>query len=166
MTMMSALYQTNTLSWILFNSGRHVAPIGHIIPIPSQPVFALTLQCSILSGEAIHTTFIVFNESRTHDIPHSRRACYPVHHRCGLHTNKGLAPRNNFSNHVCYLSITFRSFELFRHNYICYNTLKIRYGIIRTESRKAEHRQYNGKKLSMTNNGQHRNIDIELHESH
>jgi len=38
------------LSSIFFNAsslktqslGRHVAPLGHIIPIPSQPVFALT----------------------------------------------------------------------------------------------------------------------------
>ena len=24
------------------SAGRHVAPLGHIIPIPSQPVFALS----------------------------------------------------------------------------------------------------------------------------
>ena len=40
--------------------GRHVAPLGHIILIPSQPVFALSPQCCVLSGEATNTNFIVF----------------------------------------------------------------------------------------------------------
>jgi len=44
MMMMSALFQTNTLSWILKQQsvGRHVAPLGHIILIPNQSVFALS----------------------------------------------------------------------------------------------------------------------------
>jgi hypothetical protein len=45
----STLYYTNTLSWIFIvlahwnNSprDRHVAPLGHIILMPSQPVFVL-----------------------------------------------------------------------------------------------------------------------------
>jgi hypothetical protein len=49
MMMRFTLFQTNTL--LDFNSvsslkqqlaGRHVAPLGHIILIPSQPVFALS----------------------------------------------------------------------------------------------------------------------------
>ena len=48
--MRSALYWTNTLSLIFYSAssliqqsaGRHVAPLGHIILIPSRPVFALT----------------------------------------------------------------------------------------------------------------------------
>ena len=49
--MKSASYSHNTLSWIFIviahwnNSpriDRHVAPLGHIILIPSQPVFALS----------------------------------------------------------------------------------------------------------------------------
>jgi hypothetical protein len=47
--MMSALYQTNTLSLIFIvladwnmSVGRHVAPLEHIILITSQSVFALT----------------------------------------------------------------------------------------------------------------------------
>jgi hypothetical protein len=57
--MMSALDQHAELEFFSASSlkqqssDRHVAPLGHIIPIPSQPVFALT---------------------RTHDLPHSRRA--------------------------------------------------------------------------------------------
>jgi hypothetical protein len=39
--MMSALYSTNTLSSQKQQSAhRHVAPLGHIITIPIQPVFA------------------------------------------------------------------------------------------------------------------------------
>jgi hypothetical protein len=40
--------------------GRHVAPLWHIILIPSQPVFALSPECCLLSGEATNTNFIVF----------------------------------------------------------------------------------------------------------
>ena len=32
--------------------GRHVAPLGHIIIMPSQPVFALSPECCVLSEEA------------------------------------------------------------------------------------------------------------------
>ena len=39
---------------------RHVAPLGHIILIPSQPVFALSPEWCVLSGEVTHTNFIVF----------------------------------------------------------------------------------------------------------
>jgi hypothetical protein len=39
---------------------RHVAPLGHIILIPSQPVFALSPLCCVLSREATNTNFIVF----------------------------------------------------------------------------------------------------------
>ena len=68
--------ETNTLSWI-FNSAsslkqqsadRYVAPSGHIILIPIQPVivFALALSpyCCVLSGEATNTNFIVFGLTR------------------------------------------------------------------------------------------------------
>ena len=34
------------------SAGRHVTPLGHIILIPSQPVFALSPQCRVLSREA------------------------------------------------------------------------------------------------------------------
>ena len=38
----STLYQNNTLNWILIvkqqSTGRHEAPLEHIILIPSQPV--------------------------------------------------------------------------------------------------------------------------------
>ena len=40
------------------SAGRHVAPLGHIILIPSQPVFALSPECCVLR-EATHTNGIV-----------------------------------------------------------------------------------------------------------
>jgi hypothetical protein len=40
------------------SAGRHVAPLGHIILIPSQPVFALSPECCV-HREATHTNVIV-----------------------------------------------------------------------------------------------------------
>jgi hypothetical protein len=40
------------------SAGRHVAPLGHNILIPSQPVFGLTPYYCVLSGEATNTNFI------------------------------------------------------------------------------------------------------------
>jgi hypothetical protein len=45
-------------------AGRHGAPFGHIILIPSQPVFALSSECCMLSGEATNTNFIFFGLTR------------------------------------------------------------------------------------------------------
>jgi hypothetical protein len=39
---------------------RHVDPLGHIILIPSQPVFVLSLERCVLSGESTNTNLIVF----------------------------------------------------------------------------------------------------------
>jgi hypothetical protein len=39
---------------------RHSPPLGHIILIPNQPVFALSPYCCMLSGEATNSNFIVF----------------------------------------------------------------------------------------------------------
>ena len=74
-TMMSAFFQINTLTKCMFDlysanpvkqksTGRHVAPRGHIIPIPSQSVFALTPECFVLSGKATTTNFIIFGLTR------------------------------------------------------------------------------------------------------
>ena len=41
------------------SAGRHIAPLGHIILISSQPVFAVTPYCCVLSGEATYTNFLV-----------------------------------------------------------------------------------------------------------
>jgi hypothetical protein len=46
------------------SSSRHVTPFRHIILIPSQPVFALSPYCCMLSGEATNTNFIVFGFTR------------------------------------------------------------------------------------------------------
>ena len=42
------------------SAGRHVEPLGHNILIPSQPVFALTPERCVLSGEATNTNVKVF----------------------------------------------------------------------------------------------------------
>jgi hypothetical protein len=46
-------------------TGWHVVPLGHIILIHRQPVFALTPQCYVLSGEVISTNFIVFGSTQS-----------------------------------------------------------------------------------------------------
>ena len=46
------------------SADRHVIPLEHFILILSQPVFALSSQCSMLSGEATNTNFIVFGLTR------------------------------------------------------------------------------------------------------
>jgi hypothetical protein len=43
------------------SADRLIAPLGHIIPIPSHPGFALTLQCNEFTGEATHNNSIVFS---------------------------------------------------------------------------------------------------------
>ena len=56
--MVSALYQNNTLGWTFIvlvkqqTGCRRVASLGHIFMILSQPIFALSPQCCVLSGES------------------------------------------------------------------------------------------------------------------
>ena len=69
--MRSALYQTNTHSWIFYmaslhkttDADRHVAPLGHIILILSQPgcSFFLMLDTQLRSN----SNFIVFGVTRS-----------------------------------------------------------------------------------------------------
>ena len=40
-------------------------PLGHIILIPSQPVFVLSDYCCVVSGEATNTNFIIFGLIRS-----------------------------------------------------------------------------------------------------
>ena len=47
------------------SADRHVAPLGHIILIPNQPVFVLSPYCCVLSGKATNTNFIVFSLTRS-----------------------------------------------------------------------------------------------------
>jgi hypothetical protein len=44
---------------------RHVIRLGLIFLIPNQPVFALTPQSSVHSGEAVNFNFIVFGLIQT-----------------------------------------------------------------------------------------------------
>ena len=77
------------LCWIVYSASsltqqsadRHVTPLGHIrILIPSRPVFALSLWCSGISGEATKTNFIVFGVNRSVHEP-------MIYHTWGEHTN-------------------------------------------------------------------------------
>jgi hypothetical protein len=56
------------------SDSSHVAPILHIIPMPSRPVFAPTPESCMLRGETANTNLIVFGWARTQDLPHSRQA--------------------------------------------------------------------------------------------
>ena len=55
---------------------RHVVQLGHIILIPSQPVFALSPKCCMLSGEATNINFIVFGLTRLRLQPKINRTFY------------------------------------------------------------------------------------------
>ena len=67
--MTSDLFQTNTLRFYSTSSltqqstARHVTLRLNIILIPSQPFFALTPYCCVLSREGTNTNFIVFGIS-------------------------------------------------------------------------------------------------------
>ena len=50
----------------------HVALLGHIILIPSQPVFALFPLYCLISGEATNINFIVFGLTRPYSIYRTR----------------------------------------------------------------------------------------------
>jgi 23S rRNA maturation-related 3'-5' exoribonuclease YhaM len=103
--MRSTLYKTNTLSLIYYSASSlkqqsmdiHVTPLGHIILIQSQPVFALSTnyiifdltrsmlehtiystrgehsyRCSNTRSPALEESTLI--DARTHDLQHSRRA--------------------------------------------------------------------------------------------
>jgi hypothetical protein len=55
------LHWPNRFRWWFKSAERHVALLGHIILIPSQPVFVLSPYCCVLSGKATNTNFIVFS---------------------------------------------------------------------------------------------------------
>jgi hypothetical protein len=59
---------------------RYFVPLGHIILIPGQPVFALSPYRFVLSGEATNTIFIVFGLTRSGFEP-------KIYHTRGEHAN-------------------------------------------------------------------------------
>ena len=101
------LYYTNMLIVGLFyimlghwNNSPRVDMSLHlvyIIVIQSQPVFALSPECDVLSGEATNTIFIVFGlistGARTHDLPQSMRARIKLQHRYNLTYTCMMHPR-------------------------------------------------------------------------
>ena len=72
------------------SAGRHIGPPGHIIIlIPSQPFFALSPWCCVLSGEATNINFIVNGLTRPGLEP-------TVYHTRGEHTD-------HYTTHVVYM---------------------------------------------------------------
>ena len=59
---------------------RPVVPLGHIILILRQPVFALSPECCVCRGEATNTNFIVFGLIRSGLEP-------KIYHTRGEHAN-------------------------------------------------------------------------------
>jgi hypothetical protein len=72
------------------SAGRHVDPLKHSILIPSQPVFALSPLCRVLSGETTNTNLIVFGLIRLELEP-------MIYCTQGLHIGE-LALNNNHSH--------------------------------------------------------------------
>jgi hypothetical protein len=62
-TCLVAFYSANSLKQQ--STDRYVTPLGHIILIPSQPVFAISPECFMLSWEVTNTNFIVSNPQST-----------------------------------------------------------------------------------------------------
>jgi hypothetical protein len=60
------------------SADRHVAPLGHIILIPSQSVLALSPKRCILSGEATNTNFIVLIRFETMSDDHAKSKYHKV----------------------------------------------------------------------------------------
>jgi hypothetical protein len=56
--------------------GRHVSPLGHIIPIPSQPVFALFLNTVCLAEKQQVPICFDTIGARTHGLPHRLTMMY------------------------------------------------------------------------------------------
>jgi len=62
------------------STDRCIAPLGHIILIPSQSVFALSPSCCVVSGEVKNTNFIVLGFTRSGLKP-------TIYHTLGEHAN-------------------------------------------------------------------------------
>ena len=85
------MYKTNKLSWIFYSAislkqhseDRHVAPLGHIVLIPNQPVFALSPKCCVLRGKATNTNFVVFGLNKSVLEPWIYRTRGEHANRCG-----------------------------------------------------------------------------------
>ena len=78
------------------SAGRHVHPLGHIILIPSQPVFALSPSCCMLSGKATNTDFIVVGLTR----PGLKSTIYDT---LGEHANHYATDAVKYQLNICYL---------------------------------------------------------------
>ena len=62
------------------SADRHFAPLGNIILIPNQPIFALSPQCCGLSEKVTNTNFMIFGLTRPGLEP-------TIYHTRGEHAN-------------------------------------------------------------------------------
>ena len=98
---MSALYWTNTLGCILIVLA-HSPRVEMSLDSDTLPDFKPTRLCPFSfilrvkqrsNKYQLYGLWFDLNGARTHDLPHSRRACYPLHRRCGY---------NNFNSLILY----------------------------------------------------------------
>ena len=69
---------------------RHVAPLGHIILIPSQPVFALTHAQRRSSKYQFYYLCVDPNWEWTRDLSNTWWESLPIHDQCGVRSKKYL----------------------------------------------------------------------------
>ena len=107
MMMRFALNLTNTIYYSARtlkqqSVDRHVAPLGHIILMQSQPVFALYAYCCVLNGEVTHIIVIVFGltRSRLEGTIHCTRGKQDSHYT----TNTVLCSFSNTEKHMIMVS--------------------------------------------------------------
>ena len=87
MTMRSALYQTNTLNWIFIvckQTCRFTQTHYSVSKLTSLCSFSLMPLAQRRSNT--YQSYILWfypTGAQTHDLPHLRQACQPLHHRCG-----------------------------------------------------------------------------------
>ena len=73
---------------------------GHIILIPSKPVFALAPYCCVLSGEATNTNFIVFGLLTR---PELEPTVYRTQGKHANHYTTDVDRRNRISDYIMLL---------------------------------------------------------------
>ena len=59
------------------SADRNVAPLGHLIMIPRQPVFGFSSECSVLRVEATNVSFTVFGLTRSTALEASKLTITP-----------------------------------------------------------------------------------------
>jgi hypothetical protein len=96
-------------------TGRYITPFRHIILIPSQPVFALSPKCCVLSGEATNTNFIVLVWPDQGSHPQStapEASMLTITPPMRLTNIRRNVRRNSVT--ICFFIINYRAFNIFQ----------------------------------------------------